>query len=169
MRKGRKLLAILLTGVALSLLPAIALAGRGDLEVWPAYYEGQALRIMMGPGGNSANPNQPPSRCFHYGPNFAGTKRAADVPIMYAVMAPGATQMSCPDGALMHDMILTAAPGDRGYNAVLQPLICMPGPNFTQHKMPYTSAAAVESGIAAGELSCTLYQPIQFGQVVGAR
>ena len=114
MRKGRKLLAILLTGVALSLLPAIALAGRGDLEVWPAYYEGQALRIMMGPGGNSANPNQPPSRCFHYGPNFAGTKRAADVPIMYAVMAPGATQMSCPDGALMPDMILTAPPGDRG-------------------------------------------------------
>ncbi len=155
--------------LALILLPVAAMATHDGTspEKWPAYYDGQVVTVMMGPGGNSANPHQIPHPCFGLGPDFSGTSRAADVPPLYIVMVPGATQMSCPDGSGMHDMVLTAAPGDLGYNAVIQLVICRPGANFDAADMPYTSAQAVEAGIAAGELRCTTLQHIRFSQVVG--
>ena len=110
---------------------------------------------MMGPSGNSNNTNQAPSPCWGLGPNFAQTKRAADVPLFYTLFVPGASQMMCPNGTLVHDMVLTAVPGDAGYNGVVQLVRCVPGPTFDIADMPYTSAQQVEAGIAAGELSCT--------------
>ncbi len=136
-------------------------------EKWPAYYNGRVVTVMMGPGGNSANPHQIPHACFGLGPDFAGTSRAADVPLLYIVMVPGATQMSCHDGSGMHDMVLTAVPGDPGYNAVVQLVVCRPGPNFTAAAMPYTSASAVEAAIGADQLRCRTLQHIRFSQVVG--
>ena len=102
--------------LAVALLPMATPATHDGTkpEIWPAYYDGQVVTVMMGPGGNSANPHQIPHPCFGLGPDFSGTSRAADVPLLYIVMVPGATQMSCPDGRGMHDMVLTAVPGDPG-------------------------------------------------------
>ena len=78
------------------------------------------------------------------------------MPIFYTLFVPGATQMMCPDGTLVHDMVLTAVPGDPGYNGAVRLWRCGPGPNWaTANTMPYTSAAEVEAGIAAGALSCS--------------
>ncbi len=155
--------------LAVALLPAAASATHDGTqpEKWPAYYDGRVVTVMMGPGGNSANPHQIPHACFGLGPDFSGTSRAADVPLLYIVMVPGATQMSCPDGSGMHDMVLTAVPGDPGYNPVVQLVVCNPGPDFTASAMPYTSASAVEAAINAGQLRCRTLQHIRFSQVVG--
>ena len=165
---SRTIRSVILGVLALTLLPAAAMATHDGTtpEKWPAYYEGQVVTVMMGPGGNSANPHQIPHPCFGLGPDFSETARAADVPLLYIVMVPGASQMSCPDGSGMHDMVLTTAPGDLDYNAVVQLAVCRPGANFDA-AMPYTSEAAVEAGIAAGELRCTPLQHIRFSQVVG--
>ena len=162
--------ATLLSALAFALISTAAFATHGgtEPEKWPAYYDGQVVTVMMGPGGNSSNPHQIPHACFGLGPDFSGTARAADVPLLYIVMAPGATQMACPDGTGLHDMVLTAVPGDPGYNAVVQLVVCRPGPSFDAGAMPYTSSAAVEAGIAAGQLRCTTLQHIRFSQVVGA-
>ncbi len=168
-RLSRTMGSTVLGVLALILLPVAAMATHDGTspEKWPAYYDGQTVTVMMGPGGNSANPHQIPHPCFGLGPDFSGTSRAADVPLLYIVMVPGATQMSCPDGSGMHDMVLTAAPGDAGYNAVIQLVVCRSGANFDAAAMPYTSDEAVEAGIAAGELRCTTLQHIRFSQVVG--
>lgn len=139
-----------------ALAPAAAVATHGGgPEVFPAYYDGQVRQVMMGPSGNSNNPNQAPSPCWGLGPDFSQTKRAADVPLFYTLFVPGADQMMCPNGTLMHDMVLTAMPGDTGYNAAVRLVRCVPGPNFAIADMPYTSGQQVQAGIAAGELSCT--------------
>ncbi len=165
----RSMRAVIPWVLAVALLPAAASATHEgtEPEKWPAYYDGQVVSVMMGPGGNSANPHQIPHPCFGLGPDFSGTSRAADVPLLYIVMVPGATQMSCPDGSGMHDMVLTAVPGDPGYNPVVQLVVCNPGPNFTAAAMPYTSASAVEAAINAGQLRCRTLQHIRFSQVVG--
>ncbi len=149
--------AIASCAVLVAAVPATALATHGKQpEKFPAYYEGQTRLVMMGPAGNSRNPNQAPSPCWGLGPDFSHTKRSADVPLFYTLFVPGADQMMCPNGTLRHDMVLTAAPGDREYNGAVQLVRCVPGPNFDIADMPYTSAAAVEAGIAAGELSCSV-------------
>lgn len=148
--------AISLCAILVALVPAAALATHGDgPEVFPAFYDGEVHQVMMGPSGNSSNPNQAPSPCWGLGPDFSSTKRAADVPLFYTLFVPGASQMMCPDGTLVHDMVLTAVPGEDGYNAAVRLVRCVPGPNFDLADMPYTSAQEVEAGIAAGELSCT--------------
>ena len=144
----------------LAAIPGAALAthGKGP-EKFPAWYEGDTRVVMMGPSGNSRNPNQAPSPCWGLGPNFSKTKRSARVPVFYTLFVPGATQMSCPGAPpgdpSWHDMVLTAVPGDRGYNAAVRLWRCTAGPNFNIANMPYTSAAEVRAGIAAGELTCT--------------
>ena len=136
--------------------PALALAADGNgPEVFPAYYEGTTRFVMMGPSGNSENPNQAPSACFGLGPDFSQTSRSASVPLFYTLFVPGATQMACADGTRKHDMVLTAVPGDPGYNAAVQAVRCVPGPRFSVAEMPFTSAAEVEAGIAAGKLTCS--------------
>jgi hypothetical protein len=147
---------LLIIGVVLALVPVGALATHGQPEKFPAYYDGRIVTVMMGPSGNSSNPNQAPSPCFGVGPDFSQTARAADVPLFYALFVPGASQMYCPDGTFRHDMVLSAIPGDPSYNAAVQVVRCVAGPNFATANMPYTSAAAVEAGIARGELQCVL-------------
>ncbi|HWI05952.1 MAG TPA: hypothetical protein VNT54_00375 [Solirubrobacteraceae bacterium] len=157
MNKPRRASAIVACALVAAGVPAAALATHGNQpEKFPAYYEDQVRQVMMGPSGNSQNPNQAPSPCWGLGPNFSQTNRSADVPIFYTLFVPGATQMMCPNGSLTHDMVLTAVPGDPGYNGAVQLVRCGKGPNFaTADTMPYTSAQEVEAGIAAGALNCT--------------
>ncbi|HWI03480.1 MAG TPA: hypothetical protein VNT52_06565 [Acidimicrobiales bacterium] len=98
---------------------------------------------------------------------MADTSRLGDVPIMYTLFVPGATQMSCPDGTRMHDMVLTAVPGDPGYQPAVRIRGCGPGPNFSSADFPFTSAAEVEAGIAAEQLTCSRPGPIRLASVVG--
>lgn len=143
------------TAALLTVGVAGALAMEGDTpSVFPAYYDGGIRQVLMSPSSNSENPNQARAGCYHVGPNFSTTSRAADVPVMYALFVPGATQMSCHDGTRVHDMVLTAVPGDEGYNGAVLLTRCVAGPNFSIEDMPYDSAAAVEAGIAGGELVC---------------
>ncbi len=154
--RRRRASALGLAAMLIALVPAVALATHGKQpEVFPAYYEGEIRHVMMGPGGNSNNPNQAPSPCWGLGPDFSKTKRAADVPLFYTLFVPGASQMMCPDGTRVHDMVLTAVPGDAGYNGAVRLVRCVRGPNFDIADMPYTSAQQVEAAIAAGELNCT--------------
>lgn len=148
--------AIVLCALLVAAVPTTALATHGKQpEVFPAYYEGEIRQVMMGPGGNSNNPNQASSPCWGLGPDFSQTERAAGVPLFYTLFVPGASQMMCPDGTRVHDMVLTAVPGDAGYNGAVQLVRCGPGPNFDIANMPYTSAQQVEAADAAGELNCT--------------
>ena len=139
----------------------------GEPEVFPAYYEDTVVSFLMGPSGNSRNPHQAPGGCFGLGPDMGDTSRRSDVPIMYTLFVPGATQMSCPGGAFMHDMVLTAVPGDRGYQPAVKIRRCGPGPNFSAADFPFTSAAEVEAGITEGELICGDPGPIRLASVVG--
>jgi hypothetical protein len=62
-------------------------------------------------------------------------------------------------------LVPSVLPGDPSYNAAnaaVQLVRCLPGLNFDIADMPYTSAAEVQAGIAAGELNCSL------GRVLGA-
>jgi hypothetical protein len=150
----------------LTLLPVVALAMHGEPEKFPAYYDGTVITVMMGPSGNSSNPNQAPSPCFGLGPDFSQTSRSAEVPAFYGLFLPGATQMSCPDGTRRHDMVVTAVPGDPDYNAAIELVNCFAGPSFNIADMPYTSAAAVQAGIAASELTCVATGRILLSPVV---
>ena len=154
------------------LLPTSAHGFHGEPEVFPAYYDDTVVSLMMGPGGNSANPNQVMggTSCSGLGPDMAGTSRNADVPVMYTIFTPMATQMSCPGGITgRHDMVLTAVPGTSGYQPAVRVSRCRPGPNFGQADFPFTSAAEVEAGIAAGQLICDPPSPIRLAPVVGRR
>ena len=154
---------IVLLAVVVACVPAAALATHGKQpEKFPAYYDGQVRQVMMGPAGNSQNPNQAPSPCWGLGPDFSQTNRSAEVPLFYTLFVPGADQMMCPDGTRRHDMVLTAVPGDPGYNGAVQLVRCLAGPNFDIADMPYTSADEVQAGIAAGGLTCS------FGRVLAA-
>lgn len=154
---------------------ARASAADRNIEVWPAYYQGDEVQMMMGPGGNSANPNQlgAGATCFNLGPAGTGGPSPKAAPVFYFIFYPDATQMWCVDeegGAVdgtKHDMILTVVPGDRGYNATVEGMGCAPGDGFSP---PYTSAAEVADAIDgdnAGQLLCeswgTQLAPIVLG------
>jgi hypothetical protein len=153
-----KVFAVLISVLALVLMPAGVFAtGSGNApEKWPAWYAGSEVTIMMGPSGNSQNPNQLPGGCFGLGPDFASNKDLASMSVMYILPIPGATQMSCPDGhTSMHDMVLTVAPGDLAYSPFAAIVRCKANPNsITPPAMPYTSAADVEIAWSAGILAC---------------
>ena len=68
------------------------------------------------------------------------------------ILAPGATQVACPDGTLRHDHVLSAVPGSAGYTGAWTIVLALPGPAFDVADMPYTSVAAVDAAVAAGEL-----------------
>lgn len=158
--------------VALAVVtPTTAHGLHGEPEIFPAYYDDTVVSFMMGPGGNSANPNQVLGggpNCFGLGPDMSTTSRNADVPIMYAIYVPVATQMSCPDGSLNHDMVLTAIPGDRGYQPAVRISRCTAGPNFALADFPFTSATEVQAGIEAGQLTCFAPgAPVRLAPVVG--
>lgn len=175
--RSRARLGVMATPAAFALLsllgPTPSDAFHGGPEVFPAYYEDAVVSLMMGPSGNSSNPNQVFGgvNCFGIGPNMAETSRRGDVPIMYTLFVPGATQMSCPDGSLRHDMVLTALPGDPGYQPAVRIVRCIPGPNWANPAVgpafPYTSAPEVEAAIASGKLTCAAPSPVRMAPVVG--
>ena len=130
---------------------AAALAPPGVLEYEPSYYEGKTV-ILQIPSATSANPNQAHFACFALGPDLSRPSRSAAAPTLYVILAPGATQVACPDGSLRHDHVLSAVPGSRGYTGAWTIVLALPGPAFDVPNMPYTSESAVEAGVAAGEL-----------------
>lgn len=156
-----------------SLAATPSYAFHGGPEIFPAYYNDTVVSLMMGPGGNSSNPNQVLGgvNCFGLGPNMAETSRRSDVPVMYTLFVPGASQMSCPNGTLRHDMVLTSVPGDPGYQPAVRIVRCVPGPNFADPSIgpafPFTSAAEVEAAIASGKLTCAAPSPVRMAPVVG--
>jgi hypothetical protein len=138
--------------LALSGGPATALAPPGTLEYEPSYYEGQTVVLQI-PSATSANPNQAHFACFALGPDLSTANRDAQAPTLYVILAPGATQVACPDGTLRHDHVLSAVPGTSGYTAAWTIVLAVPGPAFEVTDMPYTSVAEVETGVTAGELT----------------
>ena len=130
---------------------AAALAPPGVLEYEPSYHEGKTV-ILQIPSATSMNPSQAHLACFALGPDVSNSSRSAPAPTLYVILAPGATQVACPDGTLRHDHVLSAVPGSRGYTGAWTIVLALPGPAFDPANMPYTSVAAVEAGVAAGEL-----------------
>lgn len=165
-RKHRTVRAALVVAALGVAAPTATYAHHGEPEIFPAYYHDTVVSFLMGPSGNSENPHQPPG-CFGLGPDVSDTSRRSDVAIMYTLFVPGATQMSCPGGERMHDMVLTAVPGDSGYQPAVRIRGCRPGQNFSAADFPFTSAAEVEAGITAGQLSCGDPGPIRLASVVG--
>ena len=114
-----------------------------------AYYNGQ-LYELRAPSADSNNSNQFTFGCFHLGPNFT------DIPTgptgtIYAIIAPGASLDSCPDGSLVHDHIISAVPGTPGYTAKWNLEVFVPGPAFDPAIMPVTSEQALMDALGAGQ------------------
>jgi hypothetical protein len=141
---------------ALVLFPVATLAAHDTLpEKFPAWYEGETRSVLMGPSGNSSNPNQLEIACFGLGPILSNRAANETAPVFYALFVPGASQMYCLDenGAptWFHDMVLTRVPGDPGYSPVVNVYACMA---TTEEVIPYESEADVLAGIDAGQLQC---------------
>lgn len=139
-------LALLLDGGS-----AAALAPPGVLEYEPSYYEGRTVVIQI-PSATSANPNQAHFACFALGPDLSRTKRSAPAPALYVILAPGATQVACPDGTLRHDHVLSVVPGSPDYTGAWTIVLAVPGPAFDASNMPYTSVAEVNAAVAASQV-----------------
>ncbi|MEX2556433.1 MAG: hypothetical protein WEB06_12495 [Actinomycetota bacterium] len=139
---------------ALLLVPAgTGIARTPEQEIWPAFYEGDVRYVMMGPSGNSDNSNQLWFECFGLGPDRSA--KTPTGPALYSLFIPGATQMGCTDQPdTFMDMVLTAVPGDPDYKAHVTGIDCVAGSNFPAAGKRYTSEAAVDAGISAGELEC---------------
>jgi hypothetical protein len=149
--KHRIAVAVALTAFIGYAAPVLALAPPGTLEYEPSYFEGDQVVIQI-PAAKSSNPHQAHFACFALGPDLARSSRAASAPPLYVILAPGATQVACPDGSLRHDHVLSAVPGSAGYTGVWRIVLATPGVAFDVSTMPYTSVDAVLSGVAAGEL-----------------
>jgi len=147
---------------------AAALAPPGTLEYEPSYFEGTTVVLQI-PSATSNNPNQAHFACFALGPDLSRARPAASAPALYVILAPGATQVACPDGTLRHDHVLAAIPGTRGYIGKWTIVLAVPGANFDVTKMPYTSVAEVEAGVAAGELALVQTGIVFVAPVVGGR
>ena len=116
-----------------------------------AYYNGSIVHFQI-PSANSANRNQFTNLCYNLGPDITQTPRRATA-MFWALFVPGVTEHSCPDGTAAHDHVLSAVPGSPDYTGAWSVNIVVAGPNFDIADMPYTSVAAVQSGIAAGKLT----------------
>ena len=118
-----------------------------------AFFEGATVEFLQ-PAVFSSDPNQGTLACFGLGPDLSATNRSAPAPILYVVLNDYATQDHC-DGdptAARHDHVLSTAPGHPGYTGSWSLVFAVPGPNFDPGLMPYTSVAAVQAGVAAGQL-----------------
>jgi hypothetical protein len=146
-------LAVLAAAVVVGAVPASA--GR---TTEAAYYNGGLVHFQI-PSSDSANGNQFTNLCYNLGPDITQTPRRATAQL-WVLFVPGATQHSCPDGSWAHDHVLSAVPGSPNYTGAWTVNVVVPGPNFDIADMPYTSVAAVQSGIAAGKL--TLLAPAAF-------
>jgi hypothetical protein len=145
--------------VGLSALLALAMPpASADPLTEPAFYNGQVIHFLL-PSASSPNPNeQIVADCFRVGP-----KVPLNVPVRakaYILMIPGANQeTTCSTdgrdaGALTHNHVLSAAPGDRDYNGKFQLVVIHPGSNYpgVAFAETYNSEAAVLMGLVANEL-----------------
>lgn len=133
-------------------VPVAAQPPAGQLGVETGYYDGHTVTFLQ-PSATSSNPNQGQFFCFPLGPDLSGGNRAAAAPTLYVILAPGATQHSCPDGSLRHDHVLTTAPGSPGYTGAWSLVLVEPTNTFVPAEMPFTSAAAVQAALAAGQVA----------------
>jgi hypothetical protein len=137
--------------IAAALLTGTAFASQPRVEL--AWFEGGTVSFLQ-PAVYSADPNGGNFFCFGLGPDLAETSRSADTPPLYVILNDTATQDHC-DGdptALRHDHVLSTAPGHPGYTGSWRIVLAVPGPTFNPADMPYTTVAAVQAGVAAGEL-----------------
>jgi hypothetical protein len=139
----------------LSMWTGIVSAAQQGPALWPAYYNGTEVTIMMGPGDNSARPGA------GTGPDVS--KAHQPLSIMYALFIPDFTQM------VDHDMVLTALPGDPGYNAKISVVACVPSTDYSSGPRVYTSEAEVLEGVSFDELECFNTPYVRFAQVVGGK
>lgn len=140
-------LAVALIATAISTTGVSAI--HGDVEVWPTWYEGDEIEVLMYPIGH----NDADLGCFGASPDVtrgAAPKNATDFYILWGIG--GATQMHCPNGDNMHDMVASAAPGDPDYSPILGLILCFEGVNYAGGT--YTSEQAVIDADGAGELDC---------------
>jgi hypothetical protein len=151
--KWRLLVTMLLFVVFLS-YPAVLAAADGpppdQLELEPSYYNGEVYQLAI-PSAKSASPNQAVFACFNLGPDLTD-QQTGPYGTLYVILAPGATQVACPDGSLRHDHVLSAVPGVEGYVPRWQIILAVPGPAFDPAMMPVTSVAEVEAAVQAGQL-----------------
>lgn len=147
-RLGR---AVAASAIAAALVAGTAVAAQPRVE--DGFYDGQVVQFLQ-PAVFSADPNGATFACFGLGPNLANTSRSATTPTLYVILNDFATQDHC-DGnasALRHDHVLSTAPGHPGYTGSWSLVLAVPGPHFDATNMPYTSVAAVQAGVASGEL-----------------
>lgn len=121
-----------------------------QLELEPSYYEGDVYLLAI-PSAKSANPNQAVFACFNLGPDLTD-QQTGPFGTLYVILAPGATQVACPDGSLRHDHVLSAVPGVEGYVPFWRLILATPGPDFDSSIMPVTSLAGIEAAVQAGQL-----------------
>ncbi len=148
----------MVAGLAILILSSwsgVVSAAQQGPALWPAYYNGTVVTIMMGPADNSSRPGA------GTGPDVS--KARQPLPIMYALFTRDFTQM------LDHDMVLTALPGDRGYNAKISVVACFESTNYLDGPRVYTSEAEVLVGTSSDELECVNTPFVRFAQVVGGK
>ena len=120
------------------------------VELEPSSYNGQVYTLAI-PSAISANSNQATFACFNLGPDLTD-QTTGPYETLYVILAPGATQVACPDGSLRHDHVLSAVPGVSEYVPRWRIILALPGPAFDPLLMPFTSVSAVELGVQAGQL-----------------
>lgn len=152
LRRLRFALAAAAAAVVTGAVPAAAQPPLGQLAVETAYFEGQTVHFLQ-PSVTSSNPNQGEFACFRLGPDLSGGNRAAAAPPLYVILAPGATQHSCPDGSLRHDHVLSTAPGHPGYTGAWTLVLVLPTGAFLAADMPFTSVADVQAAAGAGRVA----------------
>jgi hypothetical protein len=81
---------------------------------WSPLITKDDVYVLAIPSAKSANPNQAVFACFNLGPDLTD-QQTGPYGTLYVILAPGATQVACPDGSLRHDHVLSAVPGVEGY------------------------------------------------------
>lgn len=152
----RKLIAVALLCAILGLSAGSVRAGgppADNVELEPSYYNGEVYLLAI-PSAKSSNSNQSIFACFNLGPDLTD-QTTGPYGTLYVVLAPGATQVACPDGSLRHDHVLSAIPGTHGYVPRWRIILATPGAAFDSSLMPFTSVEAVEAAVASGQLVLT--------------
>jgi hypothetical protein len=147
-------LAVVIVFAATGLLTGAASAGSGgQLRIERAWYQGHEITFLQ-PSVFSANPNGGVLACFGLGPDLSRVNRPTQP--LYVIFDDSATQDHC-DGQptlLRHDHILPVAPGDPGYTGAWTLVLLVeatPG-SIDLAVTPFTTAAQVQSALAAGTL-----------------
>ena len=136
----RKLITFSILGAVFLFVVGSALAEgppSTNIELEPSYYNGEVYLLAI-PSAKSSNPNQAVFACFNLGPDLTD-QTTGPYGTLYVILAPGATQVACPDGSLRHDHVLSAIPGTPGYSPRWRIILATPGDAFDPAIMPLTS------------------------------